>query len=253
MAQISPQTVIQIRPANGQPLYRRLLDGLRAELNQGYLQPGDLLPPEVEIARRHGISRHTVRQAIIELTREGWLKRERGRGTYVMKPRFAQALESFYSFAHEMEDRGFADQTRVLHRAVRPAEALVAERLGLPAGAPVVEMELLRCVDGLPLMLEFSITPYALLPNLLGADLRQRSLYDLIAEQHGVKVTLGREEIRPVVLDRRQAALLEVPPGSPAFHVDREVLARHEPIELRRSLIRGDRYLSRVEPPAASR
>ncbi|HEY3078764.1 MAG TPA: GntR family transcriptional regulator [Chloroflexota bacterium] len=253
MASISARTPTQILPANGQPLYRRLLEGLRADLDRGYLRPGDLLPPEVEIARRHGISRHTVRQAIIELAREGWLKRERGRGTYVLKPRLARSLESIYSFAHETEGRGFAHETRILHRAVRPAKAPMAERLELSPGAPVIEVELLRFVEGSPLMLEFSVTSYERFPGLLRADLCQRSLYDLIAEQLGATVTLGREEIRPVVLDRRQAALLDLAPGSPAFHVDREVLARHEPIELRRTLIRGDRYLYRVELPAAPR
>jgi GntR family transcriptional regulator len=129
----------------------------------------------------------------------------------------------------------------------------MAERLELSPGAPVIEVELLRFVEGSPLMLEFSVTSYERFPGLLRADLCQRSLYDLIAEQLGATVTLGREEIRPVVLDRRQAALLDLAPGSPAFHVDREVLARHEPIELRRTLIRGDRYLYRVELPAAPR
>jgi GntR family transcriptional regulator len=253
MAPIGARALTQILPANGQPLYRRLLDGLRADLDRGHLRPGDLLPPEVEIARRHGISRHTVRQAIIELTREGRLKRERGRGTYVMKPRFTQSLEAFYSFAHEMENRGLSYVTRILHRALRPADPAVAERLELAPGAPVIEMELLRFVEGAPLMLEFSITSYERFPGLLRAELRRRSLYDVMAEQHGVAVTLGREEIRPVVLDRRQAGLLKVSPGSPAFHVDREVLASLEPVELRRSLIRGDRYLYRVELPAAGR
>jgi GntR family transcriptional regulator len=253
MAAISTRALSQSLPENGQPLYRRLLDGLRAELNRGNLRPGDLLPPEVEIARRHGISRYTVRQAISELTREGWLKRERGRGTYVVKRRLAQSLESFYSFAHEVEGRGLVGETRILHRALRPAQPPVAERLKLAPGEPVLELELLRVVDGAPLMLEFSITPYARFPALLRADLRQRSLYDLIAERHKVAVTLGREEIRPVVLDRRQADLLGVPPGSPAFHVDRVMLVKHEPVELRRSLIRGDRYLHRVELPVSAR
>ena len=239
-----------IPPGKGLPIYRRLLAGLRAEIDRGELRPGDLLPPETEIARRHGISRHTVRQAIVELAREGWLKRERGRGTYVQARPYAQTLSSFYSFAHEMETRGLAFETQVLHRALRPAPTLVADRLEIAPGAPVIEMELLRVVEGSPLMLEFSVTPYQRFPSLLRADLRRVSLYDVMADRHGVSVTLGREEIRPVVLDRRQASLLEVSPGSPAFHVDRKVLAGHEPIELRRSLVRGDRYLFRVDLPA---
>lgn len=244
-------TVLDLIPGGkGLPIYRRLLAGLKAEIDRGELRPGDVLPPEVEIAKRHGISRHTVRQAIVELAREGWLKRERGRGTYVQPRPYTQTLTSFYSFAHEMEVRGVAFETQVLHRALRPAPPLVAERLEIAPGAPVIEMELLRVAEGSPLMLEFSVTPYQRFPSLLRADLRHVSLYDVMAQRHGVGVTLGREEIRPVVLDRRQARLLDVNAGSPAFHVDRKVMAGHETVELRRSLVRGDRYLFRVELPA---
>jgi GntR family transcriptional regulator len=236
-------------PDDGQPKYRRLLAQLRSDIGSGRLRPGDVIAPELEIARYHGISRHTVRQAIVELAREGLLRRERGRGTFVTLPPIVRSLGVFYSFAHEMKDRGLEFHTRVVHRDVRPATPVVAARLGIPVDAPVIEMELLRLVEGAPVSLEFSITPRERFPSLLTADLTKLSLYDVMADVHGVAVTLGREELRPVVLDRRQAALLEVEPGSPAFHVDRETLAGAERVEWRRSLVRGDRYLFRAELP----
>src|SRR5262245_35080670 len=138
---------VALPPDDGRPLYRRLLDQLRSDLDSGRLRPGDLIPPELEIARSHGISRHTVRQAIVELAREGLLRRERGRGTFVSPPPIVRTLGSFYSFAHEMKGRGVEFRTRVLHREVRPASPPAAARLDLPIGAPVVEMELLRLVE----------------------------------------------------------------------------------------------------------
>ena len=240
---------VTLPPDDGRPLYRRLLAQLRSDLASGRLRPGDLIPPELEIARSHGISRHTVRQAIVELAREGLLRRERGRGTFVTPVPIVRSLGSFYSFAHEMKDRGLQFHTRVLHRQVRTASAVVAARLDLPVGAPVIEMELLRLVEGAPVSLEFSVTSQERFPSLLTADVARRSLYDVMASAHGVAVTLGREELRPVVLDKRQAELLEVPPGSPAFHVERETLAGPERVEWRRSLVRGDRYLFRAELP----
>src|SRR5262245_58112599 len=240
---------VVLPPDDGRPLYRRLLAQLRSDLASGRLRPGDVIPPELEIARSHGISRHTVRQAIVELAREGLLRRERGRGTFVTPTPIVRSLGSFSSFAHEMKERGLPFHTRVLHREVRPATPIVASRLDLPVGAPVIEMELLRLVDEAPVSLDFSVTPQARFPSLLTADLTRQALYDVMALAHGVAVTLGREELRPVVLDRRQASLLAVVPGSPAFHVERETLAGLERIEWRRSLVRGDRYLFRVELP----
>src|SRR5262245_20537934 len=240
---------VVLPPDDGRPLYRRLLAQLRSDLASGRLRPGDVIPPELEIARSHGISRHTVRQAIVELAREGLLRRERGRGTFVVPPPIVRSLGSFYSFAHEMLDRGLEFHTRVIHRGVRAADPVVAARLDLPVGAPVIEMEFLRLVEGAPVSLEFSITPRTRFPDLLTADVTRSSLYDLMASLHGVAITLGREELRPVVLDARQADLLAVAPGSPAFHVERETLAGAERVEWRRSLVRGDRYLFRAELP----
>jgi GntR family transcriptional regulator len=240
---------VELPPADGRPKYRRLLAQLRSDIGSGRLRPGDVIAPELEIARSHGISRHTVRQAIVELAREGLLRRERGRGTFVTTKPIVRSLGAFYSFAHEMKEHGLEFHTRVVHRGVRPASDLVAARLELPVGALVIEMELLRMVEGAPVSLEFSVTPHDRFPSLLTADVTRLSLYDIMAAAHDVAVTHGREELRPVVLDRRQAALLEVPAGSPAFHVTREALAGAERIEWRRSLVRGDRYLFRAELP----
>jgi GntR family transcriptional regulator len=248
----APSAPVTLPPDDGRPLYRRLLGSLREQIASGEIRPGALIPPETEIARSHGISRHTVRQAIVELQREGLLVRERGRGTFVAQAPFVQSLGSFYSFAHQMAGRGVDFHTRVLYRGVRPAAPVVAERLRLAPDAPVIELELLRLVEDLPVSLEFSITPYERFPTLLTADVSKRSLYDVMDEEHGVRVTLGREELRPVVLDGRQAAVLGVAPGSPAFHVARETLAGNERVEWRRSLVRGDRYLFRAELPVKS-
>ena len=241
--------LVALPPDDGRPLYRRLLDQLRSDLDSGRLRPGDLIPPELEIARSHGISRHTVRQAIVELAREGLLRRERGRGTFVSPPPIVRTLGSFYSFAHEMKGRGVEFHTRVLHREVRPATRpgrgparSAARRAGRRDGAVAAG----RGRPGQPGVLDHVA---GALPE--PADRRRDQALALRHHglAHGVAVTLGREELRPVVLDERQADLLDVAPGSPAFHVERETLAGSEPVEWRRSLVRGDRYLFRVELP----
>src|SRR5436309_1999864 len=123
---------VDLPPDDGRPLYRRLLAQLRSDIDAGRLRPGDVIPPELEIAR------------------------------------------------------GLEFHTRVVHRALRAATPVVASRLDRPVGAPVIEMELLRLVEGAPVSLEFSITPHDRFPTLLEADLTKQSLYDVMAAAHGV-------------------------------------------------------------------
>ncbi len=65
------------------PLYRQLEEILKEAIRRGEFRPGDRLPTEMELCEIFGVSRITVRQALNELAREGFLYRQQGSGTFV--------------------------------------------------------------------------------------------------------------------------------------------------------------------------
>lgn len=65
------------------PFYRQIEDWFRMEIAERRLTPNELIPDERELARRLGLSRMTVRRAIMALAGDGLLYRIRGRGTFV--------------------------------------------------------------------------------------------------------------------------------------------------------------------------
>ncbi|HEU5098158.1 MAG TPA: GntR family transcriptional regulator [Roseiflexaceae bacterium] len=69
------------------PLHLRLRGALQAQIADGTLQPGELLPPERALQEHLGISRATVRQAIKNLVDTGMLKSVVGAGTFVLERR----------------------------------------------------------------------------------------------------------------------------------------------------------------------
>lgn len=72
------------------PLYKQLGESLVERIRSGELKPGDRVPSENDLVKQRGVSRITARQALAELAHEGWVVRERGRGTFVAESRFAQ-------------------------------------------------------------------------------------------------------------------------------------------------------------------
>jgi GntR family transcriptional regulator len=127
------------------------------------------------------------------------------------------------------------------------------EQANAALGWVAERIERLRSAEDEPLTLEVSVLPATLTAVLSDAELEQRSIYDLIEERHQISVVRASESLRPVVLDRRAAGLLGVPPGSPAFSVERISWSEQRPIEWQQSLIRGDRYLYSVELPRSVR
>jgi len=77
--------MVKIQRKSSQPFYEQIKEGLRREIDTGRYKPGDAIPDERVLAAQLGISRMTVRRAIVELSREGLLERVSGRGTFLRK------------------------------------------------------------------------------------------------------------------------------------------------------------------------
>lgn len=241
-------TSSHLDPNSPVPLYYQVSELIRHAIGRGDFKPGDLIPPELEIARNLRVSRQTVRQAVAELVREGLLERRRGLGTFVARPYLEQSLGGFYAFAKEMQERGLTYRTELLGWSLEPATERTSERLPLAPGRDLVlRFVRLRYLEDEPLILETTHLPEPMGKELAKEEVERSSLYDLLESKCGLVVTHARETIRPITLERKEARLLGADAGSPAFFVDRLAFAGERPVEWRESIIRGDRYLYSVE------
>jgi DNA-binding FadR family transcriptional regulator len=68
-----------------QRLYRQIAEQLRGLMSGGEFAPGSRLPAERDLARQLGVSRPSVREALIALEVEGWVEVRTGSGVYVLK------------------------------------------------------------------------------------------------------------------------------------------------------------------------
>jgi GntR family transcriptional regulator len=232
------------------PLHHQVYLDLRSALDTGEWRPGDLLPPERQLAGRYGCSLITVRRALGELTREGRLERTRGRGTTVLRPRIERDFGGTLSFTEEMQDRGLDPETRLIAARPESAGEVVAAALRIEPGSPTLYVERLRAADGEPLLLEQVHLPAEQFPGLLASDLEHGSLYDLLTARYGTRIVRARESLEPVLLRAREARLLGQQPRTPALQIEGIAFSdRSIPVEFARSYVRGDRtryYIERV-------
>jgi GntR family transcriptional regulator len=74
---------VTVDPRSDRPIYRQIADILRAQIANGTLQPGQMLPSEKHLADAYGVGRDAIRQAIASLRIEGLAVTGKGRGTLV--------------------------------------------------------------------------------------------------------------------------------------------------------------------------
>lgn len=226
------------------PLYVQLKGIVLESMRSGELKPKDQLPAESLLAEQYGISKATVRQALSELEREGFLYRVQGRGTFVAVPRLDLGPSHLDSFTVQMVGRGLRPSSRVLEQAVVLAEADLAETLRVSEGSRLLRLRRLRIADDEPMGLQTAHVPLELAPGLERRDFqKQQSLYAVLTEDYNLIPARAHETHSAVPLEPDQAHLLGTAAAAPALASQRlTLLASGRPMELVFSLMRGDRY-----------
>ena len=231
-----------------QTLHSIIADRAEARIRSGAWAPGTRLPPERELCELLDVSRASLRQALAELEERGLITRHQGRGTFVTRLRFDADASGYFSIGDALRSRGLTLTTRVLSSTVTEANERMAGELGVAVGAPVLRLERLRSADAEPIVLEVSHLRLDLLTGLERVDFAERSLYDVLREDHGRYVATASETLEPVILTTREATLLTVPRGSPALLFRRTTRDRTDAVlEIGEGLLRGDRSRYLIE------
>lgn len=79
-----PGQLVGLRAIQSKRLYQQIAEQIKAYIAAGHLSVGDRLPPERELAQRFGVSRPSVREAMIALEGAGLIDVRTGDGTYVL-------------------------------------------------------------------------------------------------------------------------------------------------------------------------
>jgi GntR family transcriptional regulator len=206
------------------------------------LDVGEAIPAERQLGIDLGVSRLTVRAALDELVREGYLVRRRGAGTFVAEPKVAKGID-ITSFSDDMRARGLTPESRTLDLHVEMAGARLGRILHVSPSEQILSVKRLRLADGDPMAIELLHVRASLVPGLTGRDLEENSFYDLLTSRYEIAIVGGTQTVEPTVTNEEESASLGVPLHSPALLFER--LTRSSTgdlVEFTSSTYRGDRY-----------
>jgi GntR family transcriptional regulator len=204
------------------PLYQQIKGLLTASLKEGAWRPGEVIPSEVELARRFSVSQGTVRKAIDELAAENVLVRRQGRGTYVATHHEPKAQFRFLRLRANEGATGAPKSTIIDCKRVRtPAE--VAKQLGLKPSDSCLLIRRILEFDGLPQVLDEIWLGAAQFRGLTAERVEQfhGPLYGLFESEFGLRMIRAQERISAIKVGKAEAALLQISEDSPILLVDR--------------------------------
>lgn len=218
---------------------RRILSMLAA----GTLRAGSRLGTEREMAADFGVSRSTLRSALLPLSQAGVLERRAGRngGTFVRADVIERNAAELAGLPARLRTGGHTSFTRVLATDRRPATAAEAHALEITDGADIFTIRRLRFADGVPLSVDLACFPAEHMEDLLEQPLGG-SLYELVRVRYGLTPAATTETIEVVSASPREAQWLDIAHRRPLLAITRITRERTgRPFEYAYDLFRADR------------
>lgn len=225
------------------PLYSQLKNALLKSIQTGQFRTGDLFPTERELCETFKISRITVRRAVDELVREGYLVTQQGKGTFIAKVKLQRSTANMKSFSAATVAEGHRPGSRLLSLRHEKAAEPITSFLKVSTDDWLWVVERVRLADDEPIGIS---TVYLNLPpdlSLAPAELEQEVSLWSILEKKGIVLSKSEETLQAVMANKEQAQLLEVNEGFPLLLAEGIVYTHQAvPVEYHQIFNRGDRY-----------
>jgi GntR family transcriptional regulator len=229
------------------PLHHQIKIAVLQGVEEGWLAPGEQLPRERELAEAIGVSLAPVRQAMADLTKEGYVERTRGKGTFIRDRKLVEKIQILGSFHDSVSRQGLDVTVKVLSSEMARPPHAVASALAL-RGRDAWCLRRLALLDGDPLTLLTAWLPPRYARGVSDLDLGGGSLYEALARVHAVEMTAADSLVEVDRAGLDQAELLGLAPGSPVLRVIGITRDQQDrPVEYSDVLYRPERFRLAIE------
>jgi DNA-binding GntR family transcriptional regulator len=206
-----------------QKLYVQIYDILKSRIEERDWPEGSRIPTEDDLCRTYDVSKATVRIAVSDLVRNGYLKRQQGKGTFVNYSISLLGMHMKTTLTENMFGGGVNARKEILVKGVKEPDSDIRNYLKFDRETYYILCK--RVVDDNPAFLEESFFPLMYFPEIEGEDICRKSFYALVEEQSAQRLSRIVQTIEITDLDGDAADILKVRRGAAGLLLHRLLIA----------------------------
>ena len=205
------------------PQYKQLYELIRKHIESGVYKEGDLLPSENELCRLHGLTRPTVRLALLALVNEGYIRKQQGKGSIVTEIPKGIGILSVSGTTTALRNKNL--KTAIIEKpqiTTWPDDFMFGlSELELESGC--ITFKRLRLLDGRPIFYDISYIPNVNLPRFTSRSFENRSLFDVLRTAYQIEVKGGEQKIKALHAEKEICGYLNLDCNHPVLHLERKL------------------------------
>jgi len=206
-------------------LYLQLFDILRKKIESKEWTPGMQVPTEDQLCKMFNVSRATVRNAVLELVRQGYLVRQQGKGTFVNSNYISEGLIMTTVLKKLWVEDDTLFTKEVLAKTVMMPVGDLSKELQIPENKHVIYLKIRWLIDNKPSILQESFIPFNICPHLLEEDIETQSIIDLFEKKYSIKITKVLNYFDLSIVNKETAQFLQVSENTHAIEMVQKVFS----------------------------
>ena len=240
------QTEKTIDRESQQKLYVQMYSIIKEQIESGEWPGGSQIPTEDELCRLYEVSKAPVRTAIAELVRNGYLKKQQGKGTFVRPALPDRGITMKTKLTEDMFGEGVVTKKEVLVKGIKePPEDV---RRYLQNDGSIYYILCKRVVDGEPAYLEESFVPVDVVPDIEDAEVCQTPFYEMMQQKAVAHIQKVVQMIEISEMTRDAAVILKNGHGQSMLMLHRLLVGQdNRPLAYTRIMGDGKKYKLQTE------
>ena len=212
------------------PLYSQLKNLIIDKIDNGEYYPESKIPSEQELCEIYEISRPTVRQAISELTNSGYLYKEKGKGTFVSKPKSAIDVKSYTGFTDSILDnevpgeRNIVSMETVTNKDYRKLSDIFS--ISYTQTMDFSQIVFVTSLENETYSYNTSYIPLSLFPNIIEDVKNKKQSFDILRGKYPLIPVKAKSSLEVIYTDPNEAQYLRVQPGQPLIKISNIVYSK---------------------------
>jgi GntR family transcriptional regulator/GntR family frlABCD operon transcriptional regulator len=205
------------------PQYRKLYEVLRKHITDDVYKEGDMLPSEHELCQLYGLTRPTVRQALSNLSNDGYIRKHQGKGSIVHHLPRDIGILSVFGTTSAVGERNL--KTRIIVKPVLikwpPDFMFPLSELETESGC--IYLERVRLLDDVPIFYDISYIANINLPRITSRQFENRSLFQILRDHYRIEIRGGEQRIKAIPVTVKISRFLNMSKSQPVLHLERKM------------------------------
>ena len=205
------------------PLYSQLKNLIIEKIENGEYPPESKIPSEQELCDIFGISRPTVRQAISELTNSGYLYKEKGKGTFVSKPKSVIDVKAYTGFSDSILDndnpgeRNIVSINIITNKDYKKLSDIFS--ISYNQTMDFAQIIYITNLEDEVYSYNTSYIPLSLFPNIIEDIKNKKQSFDILRGKYPLLPAKSKSSLEVIYTEPDEAQYLKVQAGQPLIKV----------------------------------